>query len=132
MPLPLQPASRSLSVVHWIERFIFFHGKRHPAEMGEAEIGQFLSALAVEQGVSAATQNQALNAPRFLYRQVPNRNPGWIDNVVRAKRSRRLPVVSRKHEGKASLDALEGEHWLYTGLVSASRSVCGCGSRTSI
>ena len=94
--------------VHWIKRFILFHGKRHPREMGEAEIGQFLSALAVEQRVSAATQNQALNAVLFLYRHVLDLNPGWINNLVRAKRSQRLPVVLRKHEVKAVLEALEG------------------------
>ena len=72
--------------VHWIKRFIFFHGKRHPVEMGEHEISQFLSALAVDRQVSASTQNQALNAVLFLYRHVLDLNPGWIDNVVRAKR----------------------------------------------
>src|SRR5207237_7182694 len=56
--------------VHWIKRFIFFHSKRHPAEMGEAEIGKFLSALATDLHVSASTQNQALNALLFLYREI--------------------------------------------------------------
>lgn len=103
--------------VHWIKRFIVFHGKRHPAEMGEVEIGQFLSALAVEQHVSASTQNQALNALLFLYRHVLDLNPGWIDNVVRAKRPQRLPVVLRKHEVKALLDALAGVHWIMGHLL---------------
>src|SRR6266496_2949067 len=56
--------------VHWIKRFIFFHNKRHPAEMGETEIGQFLSSLAANSHVGASTQNQALNALLFLYRDV--------------------------------------------------------------
>src|SRR5262245_2424579 len=103
--------------VHWMKRFIVFHGKRHPAEMGEKEIEHFLSALAVDQRVSAATQNQALNAILFLYRHVLALKPGWIENVVRAKRSQRLPVVLRKHEVKALLDALEGVHWLVGHLL---------------
>ena len=94
--------------VQWIKRFIFFHGKRHPAEMGETEIGQFLSMLAVEHHVSAATQNQALNALVFLYRHVLHLDVGQLGNLVRAKQSHRLPVVLRKHEVKALLDALEG------------------------
>jgi len=105
------------SYLHWIKRFILFHGKRHPAEMGEAEIGQFLSALAVEHHVSASTQNQALNALLFLYRHVLDLNPGWIDNVVRAKQPQRLPVVLRKHEVKALLDAMEGVHWIMGHLL---------------
>jgi Phage integrase, N-terminal SAM-like domain len=76
--------------LHWIQRFMLFHGTRHPAEMGEKEIGQFLSALAVDQRVSASTQNQALNAILFVYRHVLDLNPGWIDNVVRAKQPHRL------------------------------------------
>ena len=103
--------------MHWIRRFMLFHGKRHPAEMGETEIGQFLSALAVDQRVSASTQNQALNAILFVYRHVLDLNPGWIDNVVRAKRPQRLPVVLRKHEVKALLDAMEGVHWIMGHLL---------------
>jgi integron integrase len=85
--------------------------------MGEKEIGQFLSALAVDCQVSAATQNQALNAILFLYRDVLGLNPGWIDNVIRAKRPQRLPVVLRKHEVKALLDALEGVPWIMGHLL---------------
>jgi hypothetical protein len=58
------------SYIHWIKRFIFFHNKRHPAEMGEAEIGRFLSSLATDSHVSASTQNQALNALLFFYREI--------------------------------------------------------------
>jgi integron integrase len=103
--------------VHWIKRFILFHNKRHPLGMGEHEISQFLSALAVDRHVSASTQNQALNAVLFLYRHVLDLNPGWIDNIVRAKRPQRLPVVLRKHEVKALLDALEGVPWLMGHLL---------------
>ncbi len=64
---------------HWIKRYILYHHKRHPAEMGPAEITQFLTALAVERHVSASTQNQALAALLFLYREVYGRDPGWLD-----------------------------------------------------
>jgi integron integrase len=103
--------------VHWIKRFILFHEKRHPVKLGEAEISQFLSALAMEQRVSAATQNQALNALVFLYRHVLKLDVGQIENIVRAKQPHRLPVVLRKHEVKALLDALEGVHWLMGHLL---------------
>src|SRR5712692_9005488 len=103
--------------IHWVERFMLFHGRRHPTEMGEKEIAQFLSALAVDRHVSASTQNQALNALLFLYRHVLDLNPGWIDNVVRAKQPQRLPVVLRKHEVKALLDAMEGVHWIMGHLL---------------
>ena len=69
--------------VHWIKRFVFFHNKRHPAEMGEVEIGRFLSALATELQVSASTQNQALNALLFLYKEVLHKQIGFVDGVVR-------------------------------------------------
>ncbi len=75
--------------IGWIKRFIFFHGKRHPAEMGEAEIGRFLSSLACDSHVAASTQNQALNALLFLYHQVLEKQIGLIRGVVRAKRPRR-------------------------------------------
>ena len=65
--------------VGWIKRFIFFHNKRHPVEMGETEIGQFLSSLATDSRVSASTQNQALNALLFLYREVLGKDIGYVD-----------------------------------------------------
>src|SRR5262245_50638480 len=79
--------------VGWIKRFIFFHGKRHPAEMGPVEITAFLSALATQDRVAASTQNQALAALIFLYRVVLERDVPWLDDLVRAKRPARLPVV---------------------------------------
>ena len=78
------------SYIHWIKRFIFFHNKRHPAEMGEKEIAQFLSSLASELDVSASTQNQALNVILFLYREVLRKEIGYVDGVIRAKRPHRL------------------------------------------
>ena len=84
--------------VGWIKRFIFFHNKRHPAEMGEAEIGRFLSSLATESHVSASTQNQALNALLFLYQEILHLKIGFIDGVIRAQRPKRLPVVLTKDE----------------------------------
>jgi integron integrase len=103
--------------IHWIKRFIFFHNKRHPREMSEAEIGQFLSHLATDKHVSASTQNQALNAIVFLYQHVLDLNPGWIDNLVRAKRPQRLPVVLTKEEVKALLGTMDGVPWLIANLL---------------
>src|SRR4029434_11143438 len=105
------------SYVHWIKRFIFFHNKRHPAEMGEKEIAQFLSRLASELHVSASTQNQALNAILFLYREVLRKEIGYVDGVVRAKNSRRLPVVLTKEEVKTVLGRLSGAPWLMSILL---------------
>ena len=76
------------------KRFIFFHNKRHPAEMEEAGIGGFLSSLATHSHVSASTQNQALNALLFLYREILKKDIGYVNGVVRAKRPHRLPVWS--------------------------------------
>ncbi len=77
--------------VHWIRRYILFHGKRHPQEMGEGEVNAFLTHLAVEKRVSASTQTQALCALVFLYRTVLDRELGELDGLIRARRRRRLP-----------------------------------------
>jgi len=103
--------------VYWIRRFIFFHGKRHPRDMGKEELSRFLSALAIERHVSAATQNQALNALLFLYRHVLEQEVGWLDDVVRAKRPRRLPVVLTRQEVKILLSALDGVNWIMGHLL---------------
>ena len=84
------------SYVHWIVRYILFHKKRHPKDMDSAEVGTFLSHLAEDRKVSASTQNQALNAIVFLYKNVLNQDIGLLEGVVRAKRSMRLPVVLSK------------------------------------
>jgi integron integrase len=94
--------------VAWIRRFILFHGKRHPAEMGQSEITQFLTALAVKDRVAASTQNQALSALLFLYREVFQQDLPWLDGVVRARRPERLPVVPTRDEVRAVLDRLHG------------------------
>src|SRR5438034_493325 len=94
--------------VHWIRRYIFFHGKRHPAEMGAAEVTSFLTSLAVRDKVAASTQNQALNALLFLYREVLGVELPWLDDVVRAKRPQHLPAVLTRDEVRAVLQRLDG------------------------
>ena len=94
--------------VHWIKRYIFFHGKRHPAEMGAPEVTAFLTSLAVHDKVAASTQNQALSALLFLYRQVLGVELPWLDDVVRAKRPQHLPVVLTREEVRAVLQRLDG------------------------
>ncbi|ROH93571.1 integron integrase [Stagnimonas aquatica] len=81
------------SYLHWIKRFILFHGKRHPRDMGAPEVEAFLTALAVELKVAAATQNLALAAVLFLYREILGVDLPWLDGVTRAKKPERLPVV---------------------------------------
>ena len=103
--------------VHWIKRFIFFNNKRHPAEMAEKEIAQFLSSLASDSHVSASTQNQALNAVLFLYREVLRKEIGYVEGVVRAKRAHRLPVVLTRWEVKSILCALDHADWLMAMLL---------------
>lgn len=103
--------------VQWIKRFIFFHHKRHPRELGEAEVGQFLSFLATESRVSASTQNQALNALLFLYREVLEKPLGYINGVVRAKRPKRLPVVLTRQEVRTIFGFLNGIDWLMVMLL---------------
>ncbi len=96
------------SYVSWIRRYILFHGKRHPQELGKAELGAFLSHLASNDRVCASTQNQALSALLFLYVQVLRIDIGWVDEIVRAKRSTRLPVVLGREEVAAVLTHLQG------------------------
>ena len=94
--------------VAWTRRYIVFHGKRHPAEMGAPEITRFLTALAVDGKVAASTQNQALSALLFLYREVLELDTPWLDGIVRARRPERLPVVLARDEVRAILQRLEG------------------------
>jgi integron integrase len=103
--------------VDWIKRFVLFHQKRHPAEMGAAEVEAFLTHLAVEGNVAASTQNQAKAAVLFLYRQVLNQELPWLENVEQAKTSRRLPVVLTVNETRALLDRLKGVHRLQANLL---------------
>ncbi len=101
----------------WIKRFIFFHHVRHPSEMAEPEINAFLTYLAVNQKVSASTQNQALAALLFLYRHVLGREIGDLGGVIRARKTKRLPVVMTRDEVKAVLANLSGDKSLMASLM---------------
>lgn len=106
--------------VGWIRRFIFFHNKRHPAEMGEPEINAFLSGLAVKEHVSASTQNQALCALLFLYRHVLEKPFPQLEKLVRAKRPTRLPAVMTRAEVKKVLQKLDGVNRIMAMLLYGS------------
>ena len=103
--------------IDWIKRYIFFHGKRHPVEMGEKEVADFLSYLAVKRNVAASTQNQALCAVVFLYRHVLQKDLGNFENLIRAKKPVKLPVVFTREEVKKILVQLEGRNWLMGQLL---------------
>ncbi len=104
----------------WVRRFILFHGKRHPADMGAAEVNAFLTDLAVRGRVSASTQNQAFSAVLFLYKAVLDIEPGRIDGVIRANRPKRLPVVLTRPEVDAVLARLDGTYRLVARLLYGS------------
>src|SRR6266513_5669321 len=104
----------------WIERFIRFHGMRHPREMGEAEVGAFLTHLARDGRVAASTQNQALSALLFLYKDVLKQEFGWLDGVERAKKPARLPVVLTRDEVHKIFVHLHGTNRLMAGLLYGS------------
>jgi len=109
--------------IHWIRRYILFHNKRHPQDMGEQEISQFLSQLAVKEHVSASTQNQALCAIVFLYKEVIKRDLGDFGEIIWAKKPKRLPVVFTKDEARRVIDQLEGVKQLMVKILY------GCGLR---
>jgi integron integrase len=102
---------------YWIRFFIHYSGKRHPASMGAGEVTAFLSWLATERNVAAATQNQALSALLFLYKQVLGQELPWLDAMTRAKRPVRLPVVLTEREIRRLLAALSGVKWLMASLL---------------
>lgn len=102
---------------HWVKQFVFFHGKQHPAEMGEPEINRFLTHLATERHVSSSTQNQALSAILFLYRSIVGREVGDLGGVARARRPRRLPVVLTREEVRLILEHLSDVKWLMASLM---------------
>jgi integron integrase len=106
--------------VDWIRRFILFSGKRHPADMSAPEVARFLTHLAVERRVSASTQNQALAAILFLYREVLEIHLPWLDNVVRARAPQRVPVVLSRREVQALVAQLEGVFQLIGQLLYGS------------
>lgn len=103
--------------VAWIRQFILVNGRRHPRTLGGAEVEAFLSGLAVERNVAASTQNQALSALLFLYRDVLRMELPWMESVVRAKRPRRLPTVLSVEEVRRLLAMLEGRPWLMASLL---------------
>jgi site-specific recombinase XerD len=103
--------------LHWIKRLIYFSGKRHPREMGAAEVTAFLSHLASARDVAASTQNQALSALLFLYGPVLGIELPWMKGIVRAKRPVRVPVVLAREEVRALLAHLEGTKWLMAALL---------------
>jgi integron integrase len=106
--------------VSWIRRYVLFHGKRHPREMGPQEIESFLTHLAVVGNVSASTQNQAKAALLFLYAEVLGVDVGWLAGVTTARSSRRLPVVLTVEEVRALFGRLTGVHWLVASLLYGS------------
>ncbi|HZC78978.1 MAG TPA: integron integrase, partial [Ktedonobacterales bacterium] len=103
--------------VQWARRFILFNDKRHPAQMGRADIERFLTSLAVDAHVSASTQNQALAALMFLYRDLLGRDVDWLEDVVRAKQPTRLPVVLTRDEVSLVLGRLTGRSKLMATLL---------------
>jgi integron integrase len=106
--------------LHWIQRYVKFHDRRHPRELGHEGVEKFLSHLAVEAKVGASTQNQALQALLFLYRQVLDVDLPWLQNVTRASRPKRLPVVLTPSEVRSVLAQLEGTTWLVANLLYGS------------
>lgn len=109
--------STEKTYLHWAKRFILFHGKRHPSDMGAPEVEAFLSALATERNVSASTQNQAMHAILFLYRDVLHVTLPWLDGVTRAKVSKRLPSVLSQQEIAALLAHVSGTNGLIIRLL---------------
>jgi integron integrase len=103
--------------IQWIRRFILFHDKRHPREMGEQEITAFLTHLAVNKHVAPSTQNQALAAILFLYKEVLARELDWMDDIVRAKRAERIPEVLSPEQVRRLIGQLEGTHQLMARLL---------------
>jgi integron integrase len=106
--------------VDWIKRFVLYHNKRHPKEMGEEEMAEFLTHLARDRNVAPATQNQALSALLFLYKEVLKQEIGWLDNVERARKPSKLPVVLSHAEMKRVFAHLHGVPKLMGGLLYGS------------
>ena len=106
--------------VSWVRRFILFHDKRHPRQMGSAEVERFLSHLAVERNVSASTQNQALSALLFLYREVLKKELEYPIDSIRAKRPKRLPTVMTKQEVRNVIGRMTGKNQVMAKLLYGS------------
>ena len=108
--------------VDWITRFILFHNKRHPKDMGTAEVEAFLTHLAVDLTVAASTQNQALSAVLFLYREVLKKDLGPVDSI-RAKKPKRLPTVLSREEARKVIGCMSGAYQ----VTPALHRRCKCG-----
>ena len=108
------------SYVDWIKRYIWHFDKRHPKDMGAAEVEVFLTHLAVERNVSASTQNQAKSALLYLYKEVLGVELPWLDNVTQAKVPQRMPVVLTQAEVQAVLSRMDGTMWLIASLLYGS------------
>jgi integron integrase len=106
--------------LQWLQRYVDFHGGRHPEELGAPELEQFLTHLAVHRKVSSATQNQALQALLFLYRHVLGIELPWVEGITRAAPARKLPVVLSRTEVRALLAQLQGTSWLIASLLYGS------------
>jgi site-specific recombinase XerD len=106
--------------VDWTRRFILFHKKTHPEQMGEKQIVEFLTHLVRDRHVAASTQNQAFSALLFLYQQVPERKLEFIDGVERVRLPQRLPVVFTRTEARAVLAHLKGDYRLMADLLYGS------------
>ena len=103
--------------VHWVKRFIHFHGLCHPRDLGEAEVTAFLNSLSAGRGVAAATQNQALSSLLLMYKEVLCKPLDWLDRRVRVKRPARVPTVLTVAEVQRQLAALDGMKWLMASVL---------------
>jgi site-specific recombinase XerD len=110
------------SYIGWIQRFIRFHGRKHPREMGEAEIVSFLSYMAIERNCSPATQNQALNALVFLFKSVLGKDLGKFKNITWARRKQRVPEVMTRDEVKRVLEQLQHARQVHQSAMSTTSS----------
>lgn len=108
------------SYVNWIKRFILFHNKKHPNEMGKDEIQKFINHLAIYNKVSSSTQNQALQAILYLYKNLLNKDIGWIEDIKFTQRKKHLPTVLNKQEVKDILNNLSGVTLLIAKLMYGS------------
>lgn len=106
--------------LHWLRRYVEFHDRKHPRELGAPDVEEFLTHLAVRRKVSAATQSQALQALLFLYRHVLGVELPWLDGITRASQPRRLPVVLSRAEVRALLAQLQGTPWLVASILYGS------------
>ena len=121
--------STERAYVHWIKRYILFHNRRHPKDMHKKEIESFLTYLAVNKTVSPSTQNQALSAILFLYKEILEIKLPWLNDIVRAKRKKYIPVVFTRNEVKQLLCQFDGTYWLLFSLIyGAGLRISECAS----